>query len=303
MSIIIDTDLTALMQHLNISEMKMRKQYATKTVEEIIELEAEAGNQEAVNYARELFDSPTMLVKIFKLADPKNKIEILKEMNLCSLKEFLPIMEEEDLNQGLFFFEMNKLLQMIEELPPDQLVKIVMEMFSEKAIIEYLPEEQLDKFLDSTDLDKNQIIKHMKNIPQEYLAQMYEAVSGESGEELNSQQIIDKINNFSPLKFKDSLHSMQPHAKQLLTLNIASENKELYENFEARAYTNMINEYKFQPELAQSMAVIEPEHKINMLGQLPEDLLSIVITQIDAEVFAEQLIKNNPELLAQIIMK
>ena len=51
------------------------------------------------------------------------------------------------------------------------------------------------------------------------------------------------------------------------------------------------------------MAVIEPDEKIKMLEELPDDLLSIVITQIDAEVFAEQLIKKNPELIAQIIMK
>ena len=65
----------------------------------------------------------------------------------------------------------------------------------------------------------------------------------------------------------------------------------------------MINTYKQQPEVVKAMAVIEPEEKIKMLQQLPNDLLSIVITQLDARVFADTLIKENPELIAQIMLK
>ena len=61
MSIVIDTDLTLVMQRLNISETKMKECYANKTVEEIIEKEAEEGNQAAVAFAQELFTTPRML--------------------------------------------------------------------------------------------------------------------------------------------------------------------------------------------------------------------------------------------------
>ncbi len=303
MSIVIDTDLISLMQRLNISQTKMREQYASKSLEEIVEAEAEAGNQEAVEFAKELFKSPSMLVKIFKLADSENKLELLREMSSDQLQEFLPLMEEEDINQGLYFFDMNKLLKMLEEIPSEQLVNTVFQMFTEEAVINYLPEEELNEFLDSTDLKKNQILKHLKDIPEEYLAQMYEAVSGKNSGEMNSVQLVDKIDELNPLQFKDALNAMQPVAKQQLTLGIANEHKELYQNFDAHAYTNMIHTYKFQPEVVKAMAVIEPEEKIKMLEELPDDLLAIVITQIDAEVFAEQLIKKHPELIAQIIMK
>ena len=247
MSIVIDTDLISLMQRLNISQTKMREQYATMSLEEIVEAEAEAGNQEAVEFAKELFKSPSMLVKIFKLADSENKLELLREMSSDQLKDFLPLMEEEDINQGLYYFDMNKLLQMLEEIPSEQLVNTVFEMFTEEAVINYLPEEELNKFLDSTDLKKNQILKHLKDIPQEYLAQMYEAVSGKNSEELNSIQLVDKIDELNPLQFKDALNAMLPVAKEQLTLGIANEHKELYQNFDAHAYTNMIHTYKFQP--------------------------------------------------------
>lgn len=303
MSIVIDSDITQLINRLNISELKMQECYANKSLEEIVEQEAENGNQEAVEFAYQLFKTPDMLVKIFKLADPENKLAFLKEMNSDKLKEFLPLMEEEDLNEGLKFFDMNKLLEMLEEIPPDQLVKTVFQLFSEQEVIQYLPEEELDKFLESPDLDKNQIMKKLSLIPQEYLAQMYEAISGQDSDKTSSKELLENIGNLNSTQLQDALKVMQPIAKQQLTLSITSSDKKLYEKFDAHAYTNMMKTYKFQPEIVKGMQVIDPDEKIKMLEQLPDDFLSIVITQIDAQDFADQIIKNNPQLLAKAILQ
>ena len=64
---------------------------------------------------------------------------------------------------------------------------------------------------------------------------------------------------------------------------------------------NMIHAQKQKPDIVKAMAVIEPEEKIKMLEELPNDLLSVVITQIDARVFADTLINRFPEVLAEII--
>ncbi len=300
--IIIDTDLTTLMQKLNISASKMQE-YSMMSVEDIVEAEAAAGNQEAVAYARELFTNPDQLVKIFKLADPKNKLEILEEMTAQQLALFLPEMEESDLTEGLKYFTQDKLLAMLESIPPEQLVNTVFELFSQEEIIQHMPEDQLNKFLTSTDMDKDKIMEHMKQIPPEFIAQMIEAVTGQPVEELNNDKMLEQINGFNPLEFQNALLSMQPVAKQQLTLGLAKEDTKLFQLFDARAYTNMINTYKQQPELVKAMDVIEEDQKIKMLKELPNDLLSIVITQIDARDFADLLISRCPEILAQIIAR
>ena len=51
------------------------------------------------------------------------------------------------------------------------------------------------------------------------------------------------------------------------------------------------------------MSVIEPEYIQNMMKELPNDLLSLVITQMDTEQFAEILMDRFPEVIAEIIMK
>ncbi len=301
--IIIDTDLTMLMQKLNISTAKMQQQYSMMSVEEIVEAEAAQGNQQAVEYARELFTNPEQLVKIFKLADPNNKLEILSEMTAQQLALFLPEMEETDLSEGLKYFTQDKLLSMLESIPPEQLVNTVFEMFSQEEIIQYLPEEQLDKFLSSTEMDKNKIMEHMKEIPPELIAQMLETMTGQPVEDMSMESMLETVGGFNPLEFKNALLSLQPVAKQQLTLGLAKEDTKLFQLFDARAYTNMINTYKQQPELVKAMNVIEEDQKIKMLKELPNDLLSIVITQMDAQDFADILIKRCPELLAEIIAR
>ena len=298
--IIIDTDLTTLMQKLNISASKMQE-YSMMSVEDIVEAEAAAGNQEAVAYARELFTNPDQLVKIFKLADPKNKLEILEEMTAQQLALFLPEMEESDLTEGLKYFTQDKLLAMLESIPPEQLVNTVMEMFSEEEVIRLMPNRELDNFLTSTEVDKGNVLKHLQSIPEEYLAQMIEGVTGEECKDKSSFDMVNQIDRFNPLQYKDALFSMQPTQKQQLTLALANQHPELYQVFSPEAYTDMIHAQKQKPEMVKAMDVIEPEEKIKMLEELPNDLLSMVITQLDSQDFAYTLINRFPDVLAEII--
>ena len=79
--------------------------------------------------------------------------------------------------------------------------------------------------------------------------------------------------------------------------------EEWFQLFDAHAYTNIINTQKEKPEVVKAMNVIEPEYVIKMLEELPNDLLSFVITQMDTEKFTEILMDRFPEVLAEIIMK
>ncbi len=300
--IVIDSDLTTLMLKLNISQAQML-QYGNMSVEDIVEAEAEKGNTQAVEYAAELFTNVEKLVKIFKLSDPNNKLEILNEMTAQQLYLFLPEMDETDLSEGLKYFTQDKLLAMLEEIPPEQLVNTVFELFSKEEIIQHMPEDELNQFLTSTDIEKNKVLEHMKEIPPEYIAQMIENVTGEEVKDMDQKKMLDQVEGFNPLDFKNALISLQPVAKQQLTLGLAKEHTELFQLFDPRAYTNMINTYKQQPELVKAMSVIEEEEKIKMLKELPNDLLAIVITQIDAEDFADILINKCPEILAEIVAR
>ncbi len=299
--LVIDGDYNYLINKLNLTPQKL-EEYGTKTVDEILEAEAAAGNQAAIKIVNEMYTNVAFLVEIFKLADPENKYMILSQMNSQQLQEFLPLMEEEDLQQGLMYFSMDKLLDMMEDLPPEQLVKAVFEMFSQEEIIQYMPEDQLDKVLTGPELDKNKVLEHLKSIPPEYLAQMIENVTGEPLDEMDSLGMINQIGGFNPTEYKDALTGMQSTQKQQLMLSLCKENPELYQLFAAEEYTNIINTYKQKPQVVKALEVIEKEETIKMLKELPNDLLSMVITQIDPDTFGDMLLKKHADLLAQVVM-
>lgn len=105
------------------------------------------------------------------------------------------------------------------------------------------------------------------------------------------------------MEYQDALKAFQPTQKQQLVLSLGKEHEEWFQLFDADAYTKVINREKQQPEVVKAMSVIDPEYIQNMITELPNDLLSIVITQIDTEKFADILMNQFPEVMAEIIMK
>ena len=303
MSLVIDSNLEYLQNILHISKVTFEEKYANMAVDEIIEAEAASGNQQAIELAQELTTNTSLVMELFDLADTNNKYMILRELTAQQLEVFLPEMEEKDLLQGLFFFTQDKLMKMLEELPAEQLVNTAFELFSQEEIVQLMPEEQLDKFLTSTDIDKNKILKHMQSIPPEYVAQVLEQITGESHENMDSIDLSKEFGELNPLEYQDALKAFQPTQKQQLVLSLGKEHEEWFQLFDAHAYTTIMNREKQQPEIIKGMSVIEPEYIQNMIEELPNDLLSLVITQMDTEKFAEILMDEFPEVIAEIIMK
>ncbi len=303
MSIVIDADLAYLQTRLHISSLKLQEEYANLSVEDIIEAEAASGNQEAIKLANELLNNVDLVIKLFNLSDANNKYEILSQMTAQELQLFLPQMEEKDLVQGLYYFSEDKLMTMLEDVPPEQLVKVVFEMFSKEEVVQLLPDEQLDKFLTSTEIDKNKILKHMQSIPEEYLIQVLENVTGQTPENQKSYDLVKQIGELGPLEFVDVLKSFQPTQKQQLVLSLGKEHPEWFQLFDANAYTNMIDTHKQKPDMVKSMAVLEQEELVKMTEELPNDLLATVITQMDTEKFAEIMMDRMPEIIAEFLLK
>lgn len=303
MSLVIDSNLEYLQNILHISKVTFEEKYANMSVDEIIEAEAASGNQQAIELAQELTTNTSLIMELFDLADTNNKYMILRELSAQQLQVFFPEMEENDMLQGLFYFTQDKLMKMLEELPPEQLVNTAFELFSQEEIVQLMPQEQLDKFLTSTDIDKNKILKHIQSIPEEYVAQVLEQITGEAVEGADSIDLSKQFGQLNPLEYKDALMAFQPTQKQQLVLSLGKEHQEWFQLFDADAYTTIINREKQQPEVVKAMSVIEPEYIQNMIKELPNDLLSLVITQMDTEKFAEILMDRFPEVIAEIIMK
>ena len=226
MSLAIST-LEYLQTRLNIPDSKLQT-YADKSVEEIIQAEAAQGNQAAIQLAADMFSDPTQLIELFQLADPENKLIIMQSMNSEQLEKLLPMLETEDLLQGLQFFTQDNLMDLLKEIPMEELVKTVMQLFSEREIIENMPEKELDKLLTSHDMDKELVLKNLQSLPEIYLQQIIESVTGEEAQG-NAQEMVIQISQMGDQNYKQAIMNLQPEQKRQLTLAITSAEPKYYE--------------------------------------------------------------------------
>ena len=296
MSIKIDANLSVLQNKLSISSSRMAL-YAEKSIDEIIESEAKAGNNRAVQYARELYGNASQLVKAFSLDNPSNKLVILQELNEKDIMEIMPNIDKEGLMLGLNFFTQDKMLKLFEEV-----VNMALEVLPLGDILEMIPSKDLDKFVQNKDLDEALVFDFLDQLAPEVLAQMVETVTGVPLEEesLDPKELTKMIQGFDKDTYLDSMVAMDADAKRQLIGLMAKKDPEILQLFEAKSYTNSLATLQ-KPDMMKGTIALTPETMVEMLGELPKELLSIVATQIDAKEFAEILVKKHQDILESVI--
>ena len=90
----------------------------------------------------------------------------MQAMTSSQLEKLVPMLEQDDLVQGLNYFTQDSLLELMKHIPKEELVKTVMEMFSQEQVIEFMPEKELDNVLTDFDTDKERILENLKSIPE-----------------------------------------------------------------------------------------------------------------------------------------
>lgn len=300
--IVVDTNLTFLQRKLGISPEKFFEKYVNKSATEIIKEEAESGNELAVKLAYEMTNNVEFVKELFSLVDIGNRMEILKEMNEEQLMMFLEIMEKDDLQEGLKFFRQEKLLDQYEKLDPEFLVKVVLAQFSKEDIVKLVPEKELDKILTCTDIEKNDILKQMKTLPPVFLAQMIESITGDEIEETDRSELLKQISEFSDMEFKEGLLNLKAQPKQMLVLGLSKEKEEYLQLVNPKAYTNMMAMYREKEDNIFAAGVLKQEHLVNIVKELPKELVASVILMLNVENFTKTLMKKTPEIMAKIIL-
>ena len=295
MSISLNTDQYHLMTKLNISTSRM-SDYADRSVDDIIEAEAESGNTLAKDYGRKLFGSVDELIETFQLADPSNKYNVINQMSAEQREKVLELLDSEDMVMGLNFFTQEKLEQMLGKVSSGEAANVALEAFSLSQILAMMPEGDMEAFFMSSDIPKEQLTIQLRNLDPEMLIQLAESISGEAADQSDASKLIAQISALPNKQFKETLASLDPEIQQNIVFNMASDNKEILYHFSTGAYTDMVSQLQ-KPDMVKSMIALDGESLQRMTKQLPEDLFSIVATQVDTKQFAKLLIDRCPDLL------
>ena len=297
MAIVIDANMALFAERLHISSSRMVQDYGLKTIDEIIEAEAAQGNTKAVNYAREMYNSPEKLIKIFRLTDVENKFVLINSMDEETRREILPLLDKEDLVMGLYFFNQDKLLKMLQDVDIEELINVVLDAFPFQQIILMIPEEDMAKFFHAKELEKYVIANELNNLPPEVMISFIEGLTGKPYDKVEDPQgIIDGIIALPEDKFKDFISMIDPDVQRQLVYQITKKDQKYMQLFDNDMYINMLNTL-MKNDMVPSMIALEKESLVKMVSELPEDLMSIVASQVDTKEFAKFLMEGHLDIL------
>lgn len=296
----VQLDLGYLSKYLGITPQRMEA-YGAKTLEEIVEAEAIAGNAAAQEYLMKILNSPDALLEMFQLGNVRNRWMILRELNEDDLADLLPFLEPKELLNGMKFFTQEMLLKFIEEMPKQEITKVLFECYSPEKFLNLVPEKDLNKWFESEKVDKNQVLEKLKGLNEDVLAQMLEAATGRPQDETSGKKdLMQSIERLNPEQFMDAIHSLKPKFKRQIIMSMTQEDPELWQEFSAETLTKPLALLD-KPDVIKGMAKLEKDMLVKVAENLPQDLLAVVITQIDPEKFAEALSKNFQDLLMNVV--
>lgn len=285
MSIVIDANMKLFAERMHISSTRMVRDYGLSTIDEIIESEAERGNSHAIEHAREYYHSPEKLIKLFQLTDIENKFVLINKMDDRTRLKVLPMLQQEDLVMGLYFFTQEKLLEMLMEVDTEELVRVVQDAFSLDHIVMMFTEDDLSNFFMNENLERYDVIEQMKAMPPEVMKKFVEGVTGRPSEETNPMDLIKNIEQLPIDKYRKFMASIDPDVQRQLTFQLTKEQPKYLTLFENQTYVNMLNTL-LKPEMVKPMIMLNKESLINMVSELPSDLMSIMAAQIDTKDLA-----------------
>ena len=301
MALVIDANMKLFADRMNITSSRMIRDYGLSTVDEIIEAEAERGNSKAINYAREYYHSPAKLIKLFELTNVENKFRLIKDMDPSTRLKVLPMLQREDLVMGLYFFTQDKLLEMLMEVNIEELVRVVQEAFPLEDIIMMMPEEELAKFMLHDDLERRDVMEQIKAMPPEILQKFIEGVTGMPMEETSCDDFFMNLEKLSDDDFKKFMSQIDPDVQRQLTFQLTKQKPEYLTLFSNECYVNMLNTL-LKPEMVKPMIMLNKESLVEMIGELPYDLMAVVAAQIDTERFATFLQDGHMDLIEKLWM-
>lgn len=300
MSLRIDANLYEIQNRLHITSERMQT-YSDKSVDDIINAEAAQGNTKALEFARQLESDPATLIKTYRMDNPSVKHNILSQVPEQQMPELLKMLGDEDLRMGLYFFSEEKLLNLMQkEASIQEVVNAAAICFPIEKIIEMMPDKELNQFVINKEIDPEFMKKNLQMMPPEVLAAMIETATGEPVMEEDPHKLVEMLYGLDKETYQEAMISMDSDAKRQMVYNMQKQNPEVMCLFSAGAYTDMMGTLQ-KPDMMAGTMALQTDTMINMNAELPPELLSIVLTQMDTKDFAKMLIEKHPELLSQLI--
>ena len=264
-----------------------------------MEIEAQNGNEKASNFNYNLVTDPMELVRIFRLMDPENRYEIIRNMNSTDKMKLLSMLETGEMLLGLRFFQKDKLIKMMKDLKKEKIFAVAMQKYNLETFLKMIPEEEMNKFFDQEKIEPKQILKGVQHLDVDQLSRMIENVTGESQQGKDKKELIDTLSTMKPEILKNSVKSLEKEEKAFVMYKMIEDDPQVLNELSKEAFLSPIEELD-KEDLLESMGVLESDDLMTMLSELPEDLMAVTATQLNPESLSKMISMEFPDILSQL---
>ena len=95
--------------------------------------------------------------------------------------------------------------------------------------------------------------------------------------------------------------SIDPDVQRQLVFQLTKTKPEYLELFNPDSYLNMLNTL-MKPDMVKPMIMLNKDSLVNMISELPSDLMSIVGAQVDTKDLAQYLLDGRMDILGDAMM-
>ena len=134
----------------------------------------------------------------------------------------------------------------------------------------------------------------------EVIAAMIETATGEPVMEEKPDKLMKMLTSLDKDTYKEALIGMNQDAKRVMIMKMYQEDEEVLQLFPADAYTMMLGSLE-KEDMMPCVQALQTDSLIAMNTELPSELMSVVLTQIEPKDLAKILIKQYPDLLTEIV--
>jgi len=241
-------------------------------------------------------------VQSLNLNKSENRFSVLLNMSHTELVSMLYKMDKKDLVMGLKFFTKEKLIKFLNELPKKELLSVLFNIFPKDELVKLMPTNALSGLLDSEKVDKSQILKVLHELPPHILPQIYEAATGTTSGNKTKAEIIESISTLDKVAMSDGISAIANRHLVEFTQILTHNNNNLFIEFRTDQLMKPVHMLT-KNEMIPGMIALEPKRLINMLDELPNEMLAQIVTLMDPGKLTEILLESHTDLLAELAAK
>ncbi len=242
------------------------------------------------------------LIEDLRLHGVENRFALLLMMPVDELLQILQLLGKEELLNGLRFFTKEKLLSFVGELSKKDLLKMLFHMFTDKdQIIEHLPLKELHRFLSSDKIEKGHFMNIFEMLPRETLSVIAGYLTGRQCDKMARPDLLGQIGSFKKYQMVNGIKKLDEKTLRGFITTMTESFPDLYNEFSHTSLFNVSAGFA-RIDLIDGMGVLENEKIIGMLSELPDKLLALTASQIDTETFADLLLNDHKDLLANLVL-